>query len=330
MKREIKEGAALPYLILAALPAILSFAWFRFVRALLGLAKARYAARHPETSRRWQVFSREFVEKPLVLPLILTTAPRWNPHAVIGTFGPVAVQRRIAIDATAARRSGEWFFVIYRHPGRETVGSFSHLTDCGGGWAEFEVPQPGQYAIGARFYHPDATVTLPAVQADGAAVGEAREVAADVNQFYHTLRTRESTFHRCLAYYIWVLLRSRAFLPTAWVHREFLPVGNPETTFEYGLFRRNETVEWELAPERCAGCDVYVTLYSRGSFPFAWFEWSPTQLSPERVAPCDGYFLIRIQPGRRLRPNETRAGGDTAAASNSVRTLHRNRVAETN
>lgn len=305
MKGKSSDEAGFLYLALAALPAALSFAWFRLVRALLSAAKARHLARHPESSRQWQIFSRSFVEKPLVLPLIMTSAPRWNPHAVIGTLGPFHVREKIAIDAAAARRSGEWFFVIYRHPDRQTVGSCSHLNDPGSRWVEFAVPEPGQYALGARYYHPHAALEFPAVQADGGAVGPPLPCAPEVNDFYPRLQLRESLFYRSLAFYVWVLLRGRAHLPAAWVHQEFLPVGNPETHFAFGTFRRGEIPAWSRAVETAGeDLDCFVTLYSRASFPLVWFEVNRRAATPGTPAPTDGFYLVRLQPKKRPAPTE--------------------------
>ena len=306
MKGKSSDAAGLPYLALVALPAALSFVWFRLVRALLTAAKARYLARHPASSRQWQVFSQPFLEKPLVLPLLLTTAPRWNPHAVIGTLGPFFARERIAIDAAAARRSGEWFFVIYRHPGRETVGSCSHLNDPGSPWVEFKVPAPGHYAIGARYYHPRSPLEFPAVQADGDAVGSSLPVPPGVNDFYSRLQQRDRLFYRSLAFYVWVLVRGRAHLPAAWVHREFLPVGNPETRFAFGAFRRGEIPAWSAAVATAdQDHDCFVTLYSRASLPVTWFEANRGTPSPATPAPADGFYLVRLQPKKRPATTET-------------------------
>jgi hypothetical protein len=295
-------GAAKPasifYAATVAGPALLSYCLFRALRIALDEVKRRYSARHPESSRQWQILSREFVEKPLVLPLIMTGAPRWNPHAVIGTLGPFFVKDTISLDAKDARDSGEWFFAVYGHPRRETVGTSSHLNDAGADWIELKVPKAGHYIIGARYYRPRPSIRFPVVRLDGIEAAAASITTPDVNQFYTELWKRENALYRAMAFYVRTLLRCRHLVPERWVVRELIPVGNPETRFVFGICRRGERLLWRIARGILDRYDIFLTLYSRGSFPLLWFEIDHVEPSNARIAPSDGFFLARIQPKR--------------------------------
>src|SRR5262249_49587240 len=79
----------------------------------------------------------------------------------------------------------------------------------------------------------------------------------------------------------------------AFVEREFLPMGNPETRFAYGIVRRGRALRLRLDPRLLAASDVYFTLYSRDSFPACWYQvFEADHTTPAAVE--DGFFLLRL------------------------------------
>lgn len=311
---DARPPAAPFYLVGMAVPAVLSLGLYRTVRGLLQRAKARHLARHPEACRRWQVFSREFLARPLVVPLLLTSAPRWNTHAIIGAFGPVTVRRKLAFHVAAARRSADWYFVVYRHGTHETVGSISHLNDSGAEWQEFIVPTPGEYTVGARYYRAAASVEFPAVQVDDSPLIET-QLATETGNCHEQLAARDCWFFRALAFHVWYLLRCRRHLPETWLRKAFLPVGNPETTFVYGHFRRDQPFVLPAAPDAPADCDRFLTLYSRASLPVSWRTLDATSAREPLTVPYDGFFLVRLLPRRQTSERRGPDGGDRALAA---------------
>lgn len=303
--------AAPIYLAGMAAPALFSFGLYRTVRALLQRAKARHLAKNPEACRRWQVFSRDFLARPLVVPLLLTSAPRWNTHAVIGAFGPVTVRRKLAFHVAAARRSADWYFVIYRHGTHDTAGSISHLNDGGGEWQEFTVPEPGEYTVGARYYRATAASKFPAVRVDDSPLVEPH-VATETTGCYEQLAARDHWFYRALAFHVWYLMRCRRHLPERWLRQAFLPVGNPETTFVYGHFRRDQKFTIPVAPDAPADCDRLLTLYSRASLPVSWRALPADGDGTTMTEPYDGFFLVRLLPRRQISQCRGPNGGDRA------------------
>jgi hypothetical protein len=244
-----------------------SFLFYKSVKAvMLGLLHLHNT--RTQEACKWQPVSDVFLSRPLALPLVMTSGPRWNTHALIATLAPVVVHESLEIDAGAADRSARsWTVVVCTHPARRTVTSVGSLSSpYSGGKARIELP-PGKYWLGLRYYHWRPDAELPAVRADGRDVAERAIVTDDVNGFYRGLKQRSNIFYVALHYYVFVLLRYRRWFPAWFVDREFLPLGNPETEFYFGALRKGERLELRIAPEALAGWDVLVTLYDKGSFP---------------------------------------------------------------
>ena len=280
----------------------LSFGFYRAVRVVLGaVARAGLRAR-PDEASGWKVWSAEMFARPLMLPFAMTTGPRWNCHVLGARLGPLDVASRIEIDTSAADLSARtWSFGVYASPGWRTVATRGSGSG-GGPRATFEVP-PGRYLVSARYYHwSRERVRLPAVEVDGRPVAASTEVSPDVNDFYRDLASRRNAFYLGLHYHVVPMLRLRRFLPRAFVERQFLPVGNPETAFRYGPIRAGEKLRLEVDPELAALADVYWTLYDRASFPIQWGELA---LPCEVVGPAErnGFYLVRVHP----RSGEVRA-----------------------
>lgn len=294
----------------ATLPLSLSsWVFYRICRRLLRLATERFVRRNPAVRESWQPLSEAFLDRPGALPVMMTTGPRWNPHAFIGTVGPLEIQAEFEIDiAVAARSAREWFFVVYRAPGRETVGALSVLDGRSHGPASFKVPGPGRYAIAARYYHPSPRSVLPAIRVDGRDRVAATELDPELNGFYRNLGARSGLLYGCLAWYVYPMLRCSGWLPTRWVEREFLPVGNPETEFRYGWIRRGERLKFNPGNGIGENHDIYMTYYSRNSFPVAFSQLPTTGDMVAPPAPCTGFYLVRIQPTLRTASNPRSSG----------------------
>ncbi len=273
--------------------ALVSFLCFQCVRWLLWQLADHYVRLHPDHALQWQPYSREFVNKPGALPILMTTAPRWNPHAVIGTVGPFQVKQTIHVDTAAARTSAElWTIVLYSYPKRKTVGLLSSLNASGAGWELFTAI-PGRYGLGLRYYRWKERVQFPAIRVDGVDCIAQKEVPADINGFYDDLIKRQSFLYYTLHYYVYTMLRCRSLLPKAFVERQYLPVGNPETRFYYGAIEAGERLQFRVDPSLFQAYDVYLTICSRQSFPVVWRQIGNSE---ESISPVKGYYLIRIHP----------------------------------
>lgn len=249
-----------------------------------------------DKAQQWRVFSPEVLSSALILPVLMTKGPRWNTHAVIGTAGPIKVKKRLSLNLSTIQASaGSWTAAIYSYPGYRTVGNLGSLqvTDANAEWESIDL-QPGYYTIGLRYYDRQASFTMPVIQSDSTDAIPAQPVAASVNQVYETLKERDSWFYRSLHYYVYTILQLRDRLPAAWIRREFLPVGAPETQFEYGAIARSQSLKISLHATLLEQYNIYLTRYNRASLPLDWMQLQEP-IYDESMAE-DGFYLLRIRP----------------------------------
>jgi Family of unknown function (DUF6208) len=291
----VLQALALTYRVPLALASFVLFRAFRwFMRRLTNL----FFALRKGQALRWRPLCAQSLRNPLALPVFMTSAPRWNPHAVTATLGPLTVRQSLMIDVAEARRSARsWSVVVYTFPNFQTITALDSDAESGDEKVRTVPLPPGRYWLGLRYYHCAIEAVLPAVELDGAPSVAAQPVPPDVNAFYAGLARRRGWFYFVLHYYVWVLLRYSRSLPARFVEREYLPVGNPGTRFQFGVVRRGERVRVEVEPHMLATHDVYLTVYSRSSLPVAW---GPVTTPDHLGEPCarHGHFLVRIHRRR--------------------------------
>src|SRR5205823_3634281 len=133
--------------------ALLSFLLFKVVQWIMRRLANLHYRRRKEQAFRWHPLSAETMRNPLALPLLMTSAPRWNPHAIIATLGPLPVQNTLSIDVAAAWRSeASWSIVVYTFPGFRTVTSLDSLDSPADAPTQTLTLKPGRYWIGLRYY----------------------------------------------------------------------------------------------------------------------------------------------------------------------------------
>jgi hypothetical protein len=124
-----------------------------------------------------------------------------------------------------------------------------------------------------------------------------------VNEFYSRLASRSGLFYRCLHYYVYILVKYAWLFPQRLVEREFLPVGNPDTQFYYGVVPARQTLHLELGAAALATHEVYLTVYDLASFPTSWCRIAEPACSTD-ASPKDRLYLVRIlkhvRDGRRF------------------------------
>jgi hypothetical protein len=260
----------------------------------VGALLSAHMKKHPEEARAWRVLTKKSLSAPIALPVVMTTAPRWNPHALISTSGPFPVKGEMRIYVESAERSTAfWTIVVYSMPGRKTVASVGSLDGpAPGGWRTVPL-RSGEYGLAARYYGWKQEVELPTIEADGIAIVQASRQLSGSNDLYDDLRGRNGLFYRCLHYYVYTMLQFRSHLPAGFVERNYLPVGNPETEFFYGALNRGEILHLELDPAVSRSFGVYLTVYNRASFPILWHSVAESPHSTIAMTRKASY-LVRI------------------------------------
>jgi hypothetical protein len=286
--------------------ALLSFCFFKSVKALVGLLYGLYVRRDRNRATQWQVLSAVVVlNNPIALPVLMTKGPRWNTHAIIGTVGPFAIDKTLSLDLAYLHRSARsWTVVVYRYPDYTTMAQISALEQREATVYDLPLP-PGQYSLGVRYYDCRETVVFPAVELDRrsgvesehptAAPIEAHAVSPDTNQFYCQLSQRHNWFYAALHYYIYTLLQLRPWLPEAFVTQEYLPVGNPDTTFFYDYVEAKQSLQIQARPAALQNYDLYFTLYSRSSLPL-YYTKIEEAITTVPAFEGKGYYLVRVRP----------------------------------
>ena len=274
-------------------PTLASFLFQRAVRAVFRLG-ANLSMPLQRDAFRWNVLSADFVRRPLVLPFMMLTGPRWNTHALIATLGPIRVARDLDFDLTPLRSARCWTVVLYTFPDFKTAAALGPADfDSTGGPARVALKR-SRYMVGLRCYGWSHPAGLPAVAVDGRPVVAPASVVYDPNDLLEVLRGRTGLFYLSSHYYLRLLVKYRNFFPRRFVDGEFLPVGNPETCFRYGLVDSNRSLYLDINSDIFKSFYVYLTLYNMSSFPTIWCQVQAAHSEiPAALAPR--YYLLRLQ-----------------------------------
>ncbi len=290
--------------------APLSFLLYRLTRFCVQRLVQLDGRRPHARARSWQVLDGTAVRRPLNMLALMTSAPRWNTHALIALAGPLQVRHTLTIDASAAARSAaSWTVVVHSEPAHRIVASIGSVDATGDGPLHRVSLPPGSYRLALRYYHWSAPVALPAVEVDGVPTVAAVAMSAGTNDFYHGLRERSSLFYVSLHSYVCTLLRHRRWFPRSFVAREYLPAGNPQTAFYYGYLAAGTRLDIDLGDDLLQTHDAYFTSYNRASLPVMWYPLTESRhcSSPSSVT---GSYLIRVQArgiaGPAREPNRVR------------------------
>jgi hypothetical protein len=271
-----------------------SFVFYRLVRFSLRVLVRLATRARKEGFASWRVLDGAGLDKPLALPVTMTTGPRWNPHAFIASAGPFQVEKAVSVELAPMHNSARlWAVNLHRLRDNRNVARVGSLD------GPFDEPcyafalEPGTYVLGLRYYDWKGEVSLPAVFADGRAVVDGQPVVGQPNDFYADLSRRAGMFYLCLHYYAYVLLRYRRRFSEEFVARELLPVGNPETRFYYGVLAAGDRIQVTVDRDVLNSHALYLTTYNRRSFPEFWCEvGEPEFVSAASRVP--GYYLIRL------------------------------------
>jgi hypothetical protein len=268
-----------------------SFVFFHTVKWLLH--RLRRARERNQETLAWSTLS-ELLRRPLALPYIMVTGPRWNPHALISRVGPFQVEHSLRMRTDTAHAATQmWTLVISRASDTHAVASIdSSRISRDHQWHVQSLPS-GRYTGALRYYESATGPQLPALEIDDGRQIPERRVLPIENDYLHTIRNKNGVFYTCLHYYMLEMLRLRRHLPEALVRREYLPVGNPETAFCYGYLPRGQRLAITSSIGIPEGHHLYLTIYNRSSFPVHWGE---VQSLPHYTPPADatGSYLLRL------------------------------------
>lgn len=272
-----------------------SFLLYKTVRSGVKQLTQHQARKYAPMATQWLIVDGRAIKKPLELLVPMALGPRWNTHALVALAGPLHVNSTLRIDVgSAAKSAGSWAIVAHELPTYRAVANVGSLKPSSGEpWQSLELG-PGTYRLALRYYRWHDDAELPAIEVDDEPAVPAMAVPADVNDFYRTLSERSNIFYLCLHSYVSTLLRYRRWFPASFVAREYLPAGNPQTTFCYGFLPAGTRLNIELDPSLLETHDVYFTAYNRASFPIRWYQLLEENHTSAPF-PGSGSYLIRAQ-----------------------------------
>jgi hypothetical protein len=280
--------------------AFLSFIFAKINKFLIGNLYTVYLSFNKKKSKQWRVINNELVSSNLNLGVLMTKAPRWNTHAIIGTLGPFSVNNSLTIDLKSANNSCQsWIAIFYNFPNYKTITTIeSNQVNSEEDWQSINLAK-GKYTIGLRYYNYYQKLVLPAVKIDEETLTTATEIPKDSNNFYHNLIHKKNLYFLAIHYYIYTIFKYRKYLPESFVQNEFLPVGATDTKFYYDYLDSGEILTIEIDEFTLNNYDIYVTLYDRCSLPISWFQVSQLK---EKTSPLTnkGYYLIRVRRDANL------------------------------
>ena len=290
------------WIIAEVVLALFSFAFNKLLKFVIGNVYIIYLIFNQKKVKQWRLIDQDLVKSALNRAVLITKAPRWNTHAIIGTLGPFSVQESISLDLKSANNSAlSWIAIIYSFPGYKTITSLeSTKIDVNKDWESITL-KTGKYTIGLRYYNWRDSLSLPAVKVDGAEFVNPQSISPKTNQFYYELIKYKNWFYLWLHYYIYTILRLRKYLPESFLKKEYLPVGDTDTKFFYDYLDKNQSLQIEVDEFSLANYDIYITLYDRCSLPVTWFQLKELK---QISKPLDnkGYYLIRVRYKSSLEP----------------------------
>lgn len=297
--------------------ALLSFLFNKIVKLAVGILFTVYLSLNKSKAKQWRVLSAEMIKAPLILPVMMTKGPRWNTHAIIGTLGPFAVEKAIAIETTIANNSARsWIAVVYSFPGYKTVTSLESSQVAGtNSWQTISLP-PGKYSLGVRYYNRTETINYPAIKIDEELFVESYNVPSDINSYYDNLIQAKNWFYSSLHYYIFTILKLRNYLPESFVRGEYLPLGAPKTHFAYNYLDAQQTLKITTASEIIQEFDIYFTLYERSSLPLSWSVITE-EVYTLPFQDAKSYYLLRIRPKPEFAATQIKVKSDISVIDNS-------------
>lgn len=242
--------------------------------------------------RSWGSGTQKMLNNPSGLLLPCVIGPRWNCHAMFANLGPFKVQHSIKIDVSHLATAESWTAVIYDNKFR-TIANSSE-SNIGN---EIQVG-PGYYSVILRYYSQETDVNTPAVYVDSELLAESTKIKDEKTQYtqlLNSIKGRKTIFYFLLHYYVFYLLKNCNRFSKTLIRSEFLPAGNPETTFLYGYIAKGKVLKLNCESGLFENALVFISVYNEASFPQAWTQVDNIDFTLGGINES-GAYLVRVVP----------------------------------
>ena len=158
--------------------------------------------------------------------------------------------------------------------------------------------------VNARVYKPSDGVLLPELlNRDGDILLKSTHFSQDQlkcrHEFYHSLfQKRDRFIFKMPMLYVNSLLTLNMPWLDSFVHKEFLPVGNPTTVFIYGVVKKGNRLIVTTAANAILQGILNITIYNICSIPTLW-DVDIIDQTFETIVQSDGFFLLRYNAKHR-------------------------------
>ena len=143
--------------------ALLSYGFYKVIRFIMRLFVRLFPTAGGQKNNTWRILNADTLQSRFVLPVMMTSAPRWNTHAIIAIAGPWFVNNSIRlVFPEGIEASLSW--TVNRITDHVIVASGNVCNDLD---PQPIVLSPGRYRLTLRCYECKNTVQLPCVEVDG-------------------------------------------------------------------------------------------------------------------------------------------------------------------
>jgi hypothetical protein len=253
-------------------------------------------------SHRWRTMSDD-LEKHGGFHIVSVLAPRWNCHALLARMSPIWIDRSLTLElAGFGSQADSWSLVLYdvSLKMQQWVGSAT-ISEKTVTW---HVP-PAAYSLSLRYYTDSDDIEVPTVVIDGSVRVVGGIIAGEApryKQHLETIRNRSGPISRLLHYYVFYGL-SRKEKCAALLRRQFLPMGNPDTEWNYGHLAVGERLRIHSNHAHQQAYNTYVCYYNWASFPVEWHRIEGLEWCGDAFDQAVGYAIRRV---RKEKPDASR------------------------
>ncbi len=239
----------------------------------------------------WSTLTQWLEKSPENLDLMMMIGPRWNCHAVIGLSDVFQVSNSISFYVQDIINSATfWTIVIYSQDFKTVkhIGSKDNLNQLE--WKKVNL-NPGNYFLGLRYYETDLNITFPAIKVDGKLLFTSYDASSEKKRYenyLNSLKKISKIKFLLMHLHAYIYIKHRNKFRDDWIRKHYLPVGNPETHFSYGLVKKGDMLNVEPM-EQNRGI-TFISIYNRSSIPVFWAKIENTK---SIRATCSGTYLIR-------------------------------------
>jgi hypothetical protein len=243
---------------------------------------------------RWSTMSDD-LEKHGAFYIISVIAPRWNCHALLARLSPIWIDRSFTLElADFGLQADSWSMVLYDASlkTQQWVGSATISQKT----VTWYLP-PAAYTLSLRYYTDRDDIEVPTVVIDGSVRVVGGKIAGEAPRYkrhLETIRNRSGPVFRLLHYHVFYNV-SRKEKCAAFLRRQFLPVGNPDTEWNYGHLAVGERLRVHSNRAHQKAFNTYVCFYNWASFPVEWLTIETLEWCGDAFDQAVGYAIRRVR-----------------------------------